>query len=174
MQHSDDARRLGGEALWRFSLALYTRPGVADAVIALQDRAGLDVNLALFGLWLGASQGHVLTADEMVDAKAAVAPIAAAALAPLRQLRRQLKAAADVDLQGLRRRVASLEIGAERRVQYRLAAHFSGASGVQEGDRLAAAQANLALIFGPEAASPEARVLSHALALLIRAAPNQD
>ena len=43
------------EALWRFSLAFYARPGVAEALIALQDRAGLDVNLMLFALWLGVS-----------------------------------------------------------------------------------------------------------------------
>ena len=29
------------EALWRFSLAFYARPGVSEALIALQDRAGL-------------------------------------------------------------------------------------------------------------------------------------
>jgi uncharacterized protein (TIGR02444 family) len=43
------------EAFWRFSLAFYERPGVADALIALQDREGFDVNLVLFALWLGIS-----------------------------------------------------------------------------------------------------------------------
>jgi len=36
-----------GEAFWRFSLALYARPGVAEALVELQDRAGRDVNLQL-------------------------------------------------------------------------------------------------------------------------------
>ena len=39
--------------LWRFSQDFYRLPGVASALIALQDRAGLDVNLMLFALWLG-------------------------------------------------------------------------------------------------------------------------
>ena len=43
------------EALWRFSLTFYARPGVSEALIALQDRAGFDVNLMLFALWLGVS-----------------------------------------------------------------------------------------------------------------------
>src|SRR5229473_2579006 len=147
----DDA---AGEAFWRFSLALYARPGVADALIAIQDRAARDVNLILFGLWLGASHGRLLAAGELAGSEAAIAPIAAAAVAPLRRLRR---------------RIATLEIAAERRVQYRLAAQLAGASGAQ-GDRLAAAQANLALYLGDEARSPEAGVLCRALASLIRRA----
>jgi uncharacterized protein (TIGR02444 family) len=158
-----------GEAFWRFSLALYARPGVADALIAMQDRAARDVNLILFGLWLGASQGRWLAAAELAGAEAAIAAIASAAVAPLRRLRRQLKAAADPDLQALRRRVAGLEIAAERRVQYRLTAQFSGTSGARpEGDRLAAAQANLALYLGSDSGSPEAGVLCRALAVLMR------
>ena len=30
---------LDSEALWRFSLAFYARPGVSEALIALQDHA---------------------------------------------------------------------------------------------------------------------------------------
>ena len=171
MRHAADEDEAAGEAFWRFSLALYARPGVADALIRVQDRAARDVNLILFGLWLGASQGRLLAAAELALAEAAIAPLASAAVAPLRRLRRQLKAAADPDLQALRRRVAGLEIGAERRVQYRLAAQFSGASGARpEDDRLAAAEANLALTLGGEARSPEAGVLCEALAALLRRA----
>src|SRR5713101_730457 len=132
MRHPGGEDDAAGEAFWRFSLALYARPGVADALIAIQDRAARDVNLILFGLWLGASHGRLLAAGELAGSEAAIAPIAAADLAPLR------------------RRIATLEIAAERRVQYRLAAQLAGASGAQ-GDRLAAAQANLALYLGDEA-----------------------
>ena len=44
--------------LWEFSLDFYARPGVSAALIELQDRAGLDVNLILFALWLGARHGR--------------------------------------------------------------------------------------------------------------------
>jgi uncharacterized protein (TIGR02444 family) len=159
---------LAGEAFWRFSLALYARPGVADALIALQDRAARDVNLILFGLWLGASRGRRLTRGELAAAKALTAEFAYAAVAPLRRLRGQLKGAADPDLQALRRRVAALEIAAERRAQYRLAAQLSGASDErQDADRREAAQANLALTLGGEAGSPEAGTIFQALASLM-------
>jgi uncharacterized protein (TIGR02444 family) len=164
-----------GEAFWRFSLALYARPGVADALIALQDRAGSDVNLVLFGLWLGACRGRLLGAAGLAAAAATIAPITTAAVAPLRQLRRQLKPVDDADLQALRRRVASLETAAERRVQYRLAAGLAGPAGAgPEGDRLAAATANLALTLGSSAASSEAGLLCQALAALIRQSARTD
>jgi len=169
MRHPGGEDDAAGEAFWRFSLALYARPGVADALIAIQDRAARDVNLILFALWLGASRGRRLAAGELAGAEAAIAPIAGAAVAPLRRLRRQLKSAADPDLAALRRRIAALEITAERRVQYRLAAARTAATGPQ-ADRLAAAQANLALYLADEARSPEAGVLCRALASLIRRA----
>ena len=168
MRHPDDGEA-PGEAFWRFSLALYARPGVADALIALQDRAACDVNLILFGLWLGASRGRRLAGGELAAAEAAAAAIGDAAVVPLRRLRRQLKGSADPDLQALRRRVALLEIAAERRVQDRLAAQMSGASGAPpKGDRRAAARANLALTLGDAAGSPEAGTIFQALAALIR------
>jgi uncharacterized protein (TIGR02444 family) len=163
-----DAR--AGDSFWRFSLALYARPGIADALIALQDRASRDVNLILLALWLGVSRHRRLDAAGLAAAEAAVAPVNAAAVAPLRELRRQLKTAADPDLQGLRRRILGLEVAAERRVQYRLATLLAGASGVEpEDDRLAATEANLRLYLGDDARSPEARVLCRALAALSRA-----
>jgi uncharacterized protein (TIGR02444 family) len=162
---------LTGEAFWRFSLALYARPGVADALIALQDRAARDVNLILFGLWLGVSRGRRLAGAELAAVEAATAELADAAVAPLRRLRRQIKVTADPDLQALRRRVAALEIAAERRVQFRLAALVSDASATHpEADGWVAAQANLVLTLGTETGTAEAGVLCRALASMMRRA----
>src|SRR5216683_2473203 len=47
MRHPGGEDDAAGEAFWRFSLALYARPGVADALITIQDRAARDVNLIL-------------------------------------------------------------------------------------------------------------------------------
>jgi uncharacterized protein (TIGR02444 family) len=156
---------VSGEALWRFSLALYARPGVAEALIALQDRAGCDVNLVLFALWLGAGRGHCLDRGELAAAATAIAPIGRDIVAPVRQLRRRLKTAPAADLQDLRRRLLALELAAERRVQYRLAATSASLS---DADRRAAAEANLALALAAEAHSPEAALLRQALARLTR------
>ena len=58
------------DALWRFSLAFYASPGVAQALIALQDRDQLDVNLMLFALWLGVSgRGRLSSPSAMQTAQ---------------------------------------------------------------------------------------------------------
>lgn len=159
-----------GEAFWRFSLALYARPGVADALIALQDRAGRDVNLLLFGLWLGATRGREIDAGGMAAAAATIAALNRV-VAEARALRRRLKSAADPDLAALRRGVLWLELAAERRVQHRLAANLADQpSAAGGGDRLAAARANFAVCLGGEAGSSEAAVLHRAVAALMRRA----
>lgn len=152
---------LSGEAFWRFSLAFYARPGIPDALIALQDRAGLDVNLMLFALWRGAMHGQGLQASELRAAAAAIAPLRREIVGPLRELRRRLKPVGDADIQALRRRVLGLELAAERAVQSRLAALPAAAQ--SEGRRCAAAKDNLLLYLGAEAKSAEAAVLCRGL-----------
>jgi uncharacterized protein (TIGR02444 family) len=157
-----------GAAFWRFSLALYARPGVADTLIALQDRVGLDVNLILFGLWIGARHGCELGAEGFAAAAFAIAELNGA-VRSIRALRRQLRDATDSDIRHLRRALLSVELAAERQVQKRLAALF--ATEIlphRPGDRHAAALANLARCLGDESDSPEAAVLRQALAGLTR------
>lgn len=134
-----------GEAFWRFSLAFYAQPGVAAALIELQDRSGRDVNAMLYGLWLGVVRGETMTAA------AAAAPPADAAV-ELRALRRRLRADPEPDIQALRRRVQAVEIAAERVAQARLAASAGQPS--KAAGRAEAAAANFALAAGeppPEA-----------------------
>lgn len=170
MQAWGDRRDPAGEAFWRFSLALYARPGVADALIALQDRAGRDVNVVLFGLWIGARHGRELAAAELAAAEAAIIELGGV-VARLRALRRQLGDAVGADLQALRRRLLPLELAAERRVQSRLAASVADhPSAGPERDRRTAAAANLALYLGAEAGSSEADILRRAVVALMRRA----
>jgi len=168
MQNPGDGD-LAGDAFWRFSLALYARPGVAHALIALQDRAARDVNLILYALWLGI-RGLRLVTDEFASVEALITPLNAAAAAPLRHLRQELKGSADRDLATLRRRIAALELEAERRVQYRLAARLRTGvfDAIDRGDRLEVAKANVALYLGSDSHSPEAGTICRALASLTR------
>jgi len=154
-----------GEGFWRFSLALYARPGVAEALIALQDRAGCDVNLVLFALWAGAVHGVRLDAAALAVADAAIDGLRRDIVEPLRALRRRLKADREADIQDLRRKILVLELAAERRVQQRLAL---GVGVVPGTNRLAVAEANLALYLAAEAQSSEADLLRAALATLAR------
>ena len=58
-----------GSPFWRFSLQFYHLPKVADACIALQEEAGVDVNLLLFLLW-HARQRRRLSAAEVAALEA--------------------------------------------------------------------------------------------------------
>lgn len=154
------------ESFWRFSLAVYARPGVAEALIGLQDRRGHNVNLVLFGLWLGICEGRWLNQASLKRAQAAMAPIDRAVVAPLRRLRRQLRGDADPDIEALRRQVLTLELAAERRVQARLAASLWRSHRLAAGDRGTVATANLRLTLGADFDAPETAALRQALAWL--------
>jgi uncharacterized protein (TIGR02444 family) len=149
---ADDARHETEEdALWRFSLEFYAIPGIARALITLQDRDGLDVNLILFALWLGLSGYGLLDRDALAAADRAVCAIRTEVVEPLRTLRRRLKGNPDTSVQNLREGIKELELAAERVVQSRLAC-LAGPrdSEAPHASRLAAADANVALYLGPE------------------------
>jgi uncharacterized protein (TIGR02444 family) len=106
-----------GSPFWRFSLRLYRQPGVADACIALQEQAGVDVNVMLFLLWQ-ASEQHALTTAEVADLEAKVGPWRDATVVPLRAVRRALKTPPDLVTGGtaeaFRTRIKAVELEAER------------------------------------------------------------
>src|SRR6266446_8806326 len=133
--------------LWHFSCGFYAQPGVSEALLALQDRAGLDVNLILFALWRGACRLHRLSHAELMAAERSAGPIRAAVVLPLRALRQKLRSDRDADIQRLRERIKRLEIAEERIVQRRLARLAdTPASDTVLAARVAAAHANLALV----------------------------
>jgi uncharacterized protein (TIGR02444 family) len=158
------------DALWRFSLAFYALPGVAQALIALQDRDRLDVNLMLFALWLGVSGRGRLSSDGLALADRAICTIRAEIVEPLRALRRGLTRDPDADVQRLRESVKALELEAEKLAQRRLAGIAGPSSGETFPDaRLATARANLALYLGPERVCfAEAVVIQDALEAFLR------
>jgi uncharacterized protein (TIGR02444 family) len=159
-----------GAAFWRFSLALYARPGVADALIALQDRAGLDVNLILFGLWVGTRHARELGRDGFAAAAEAAAELSGV-VRGIRMLRRQLGDGSAGDIRRLRGVVLRLELAAERQVQMRLAACADFATAQRAPrDRGSAALANLARCLGDESESVEAATLRRQLVALTRRA----
>ena len=139
------------EAFWRFSLAVYGLPRVAPALLALQDRDGLDVNLMLFALWLGISGRRPLDSGALAAAERAIGTIRTEVVEPLRSLRRNLRHQADEDIQRFRESIKALELEGEKLAQSRLA-HLAGPafSGIPREDRLAVAVANLILYLGPQ------------------------
>jgi len=111
----DDSK---GDALWRFALAVYQKPGVSDACLLLQDRHGCNVTLLLFAAWAGAECKVALTADEFAAAGNAVGAWHGEVVEPLRAVRRRLKhgprPAPDTATGKLRARLQAIEIEAER------------------------------------------------------------
>jgi uncharacterized protein (TIGR02444 family) len=153
------------EALWRFSLVFYACPGVSEALIVLQDRAGCDVNLMLFALWVGVAGGTRLTKEQLARADQIARPIRTNIVEPLRALRRKLKAERDSDVQSLRMGIEAIELEAEKVIQVRLCRSArSAGSSADPAARAAAAHANLALYLSPGMTrSPEAAAIREAL-----------
>ena len=110
---------------WDFSLALYGKPGVAPACLALQERHGLDVNILMFCLWLAATGRGPVPAAALETAFVGAAPWHDDVVRHLRALRRRLKTPvgpADPALaQALRARIQKIEIDAEHIEQLTLA-----------------------------------------------------
>ncbi len=139
--------------LWEFSLDFYARPGVSAALIELQDRAGLDVNLILFALWHGLTGRGRLDDERLAAADQAARAIQTEIIMPLRALRRRLRTDTDADIQRLRELIKALELDAEKIAQARLAGCAAPpATDVDPVERLAAAGANLTLSLGADRA----------------------
>jgi uncharacterized protein (TIGR02444 family) len=150
------ARELG---LWSFSLRFYAHPGVAEALLALQDNAGRDVDLILFALWLGFCGRGRLDLDAAQSAREAVRTLTAGVIEPLRALRRRLKSDPEPDIQRLRERIKTIELEAERAALYRLAVLAGPAATADPELRRADAEANLALLLGPAGSTESAAAL---------------
>jgi uncharacterized protein (TIGR02444 family) len=105
---------------WDFSLALYGRPGVAPALLGLQDRRGADVNLLLYCCWMGGG-GQLLSQADLARARDVGLVWQQEIVHPIRAVRRRLKQGfQDLNAQAveaLRRRLGDIEIEAERVVQ---------------------------------------------------------
>jgi uncharacterized protein (TIGR02444 family) len=104
-------------SLWDWALTAYRAEGVAEACLHLQDAHGHNVPLLLWAGWM-ATTGRALdpeTAEAGCDAARAWD---AAAIAPLRAIRRTLKKPLpDIDddaREALRGQVKALELAAER------------------------------------------------------------
>jgi uncharacterized protein (TIGR02444 family) len=135
---SDVAPSSQGSPFWRFSLQFYRLPKVADACIALQEDAGVDVNLLLFLLW-HARQRRRLSSADVTALEAQIAPWRDVTVIPLRSVRRALKSppalVALSAAEAFRNRIKAVELEAERLQQeamYELAP--LGADGASPND----------------------------------------
>ena len=114
---SDAAPSSPGSPFWRFSLQFYRLPKVADACIALQEEAGVDVNLLLFLLWHARQRRRLSTAD-VAALESKIAPWRDVTVIPLRSVRRALKSPPALveaaTAEAFRNRIKAVELEAER------------------------------------------------------------
>lgn len=157
---------------WDFSLALYARDGVAESCLALQDEQGVDVNILFLFVYL-AFCGRSLNALQIAAIDAAVAPWRLAVVAPLREVRRYLKAPPEImnasAAQSLRTDVKRIELEAERVQQLALESAFpvsSTGTAAPVRDALTANLEAYSVFMGGLTASHVQRVREAALAMV--------
>jgi uncharacterized protein (TIGR02444 family) len=132
---------------WRFSLRFYARSKVSAACLALQDEAGVDVNLLLFLLFLAEHQQGVQAGD-IARLDAGVSAWREEVVKRLRDLRRALKPGI-ADIPGtvsetFRGQIKRLELESERIEQAALERFKAETIGSSAPSRLAAAEVNFA------------------------------
>jgi uncharacterized protein (TIGR02444 family) len=132
---------------WRFSLGFYRQPGVSEACIALQDEAGVDVNILLFLLW-NATLGRTVSDGTVAELERKIGPLRDATVIPLRTLRRALRTPPPVVEPGaaeaFRTHVKRVELEAEQLQQqtmYELSSQMAFGTASAPGD---AARASIA------------------------------
>lgn len=103
------------DTTWNGIVALYADPALERMLLRRQDEEGLDVVLYLFARW-AAAQGHALDDTALAQAEALVASWRVQVIAPLRTLRRSMKAMADgsAPREAVRDKVKAAELAAER------------------------------------------------------------
>lgn len=139
-----------GEEFWAFSLDFYARPGLSPALIELQDRQGLDVNLALYCCWCGLTGRPALTKVDLGEADGRIASWRREVIEPLRGVRRLLKGSSVPGAAEIRSAIQKQELESERIAQTLLAAGAGDAGpALPVEERRKRACANLRLYAGP-------------------------
>lgn len=111
-----------GHPFWNWSLEFYDRPGIEDALIELQDRLGLDVNLLLFGCWTAVTGRGRISSKQWQSLVEGSAAWRDNIVEPLRRIRRYLKSqASEPGVSDLRERIMAVELLAERLAQLQIA-----------------------------------------------------
>ncbi len=102
---------------WDWAIAAYARPGAAEACLQLQDDHAQSVPFLLWAAW-AAQDGRVLSPATLALGAAVAAAWDEAAVHPLRQVRRGLKAhllgLPDAAREAVRQQVKAVELAAER------------------------------------------------------------
>jgi uncharacterized protein (TIGR02444 family) len=119
---------LPSASLWEFSNTVYHRPGVEAALLTLQQRVGVDVNMLLLCCWAARHRHQRIDAAGMGELVGKASSWQGEVVRPLRRLRQRLKGGFEgvprIETQTLREKVLALELEAEHVEQDYLAAEL--------------------------------------------------
>src|ERR1700727_2658174 len=103
---------------WAFALAIYARPGVAEACLTLQNEAGVDVMLMLMATFAAVRHRNLLTPVEIEALDEACRPWREQIVRRLRAIRTELKTgpkpAPGEATEPFRAKIKALELEAEK------------------------------------------------------------
>jgi len=103
---------------WAFALAIYARPGVAEACLTLQNETGVDVMLLLMTTFAAVKRRTLLTADEIKALDEACSPWREQVVKKLRTIRTDLKTgpqpAPSEATEPFRSKIKAIELEAEK------------------------------------------------------------
>ena len=140
--------------LWIFALDIYARENVATACLALQELIGTDVNLLLFGAWIGAERGIILNQKSVSVLNELVSSWREDVVRPLRLIRQKLKQAEFLgftdEINILRNEVKKLEQRGEQLELARLEHHAASWRTHEEVIPAEAVETNLRMIVAAE------------------------
>jgi uncharacterized protein (TIGR02444 family) len=153
---------------WTFALAIYARPGVAEACLALQNEAGVDVMLLLMATFAAVKRRQLLTTGEIASLDAACGPWREQIVQKLRAIRTELKAgprpAPGEATEPFRAKIKAIELEAEK-LENRLLAEClplktQGQAPVRPGQLRAVLNAVVVHFAGQRGVTMEARLSS--------------
>ena len=149
-------------AFWRYSIAVYDRPGVSPLLLMCQNELDADVNMLLCCCWLG-QQSKKLTVEQIADIESHIDEWREYCVRPLRRVRKFLKE--QPELKRFRSDVKDLELEAEKRQQemmYRYVQALNFAASHLDAAETQATKHNLAAYLG---ALPKYNVRQHSALL---------
>jgi uncharacterized protein (TIGR02444 family) len=123
-----DTKTSSVSACWIYVTKIYAKPGVSEACLRLQGRAGVDVSLLLTVMFYTVRCDVELNADDLERLDGLIATWRQEAILPLRQFRRRLKDnsfdIAGTISENLYRQIKKAEIFAEEAEVVMLAQHL--------------------------------------------------
>lgn len=162
---------------WAFALAVYARPGVSEACLALQNEAGVDVMLLLMAAFVAVKHRILLAPDEIKAMDEACRPWREQIVWRLRAIRAELKTgpqpAPNNETGQFRSKIKALELEAEK-LENRLLAErvplgHAGKDAVKPEQLRAVLDRVVAHFAGGRKASPNAG-LSSPITIVVEAA----